>query len=51
MKQIFKWKKGSEALPELGAAVGIAGEEGCGGHAAGITWLSGTRFKRAAVAW
>lgn len=40
-----------EALPELGAAVGVAGEEGGGGHAAGITWLSGSQFKGAAVAW
>lgn len=39
------------ALPELSAAVGVAGKEGGGGHAAGITWLSGSRFKRAAVAW
>lgn len=39
-----------EALPELGAAVGAAREEGGGGHAAGITWLSGRQFKWAAVA-
>ena len=40
----------SEALPELRAAVGVAGEEGGRGHAAGVTWLSGSWFKRAAVA-
>lgn len=38
------------SLPELGAAVGIAGEEGGGRHTAGVTGLSGGRFVRAAVA-
>ena len=38
------------AVPELAAAVGVAGEEGGGGHAAGVTRLSGSRFEQAAVA-
>lgn len=38
-----------DALPELGAAVGVAGEEGGSGHAAGVTRLSGSRFMRTAV--
>lgn len=39
----------SEVLPELCAAVGVAGEEGSGGHAASVTRLSGSRFKRTVV--
>lgn len=45
-----KLGQSSGNAPELGAAVGVAGEEGGGGHAAGVTWLSGSRFKRAGVA-
>lgn len=49
-RHIFPSCKECLALPELGAAVGIAGEEGCGRHTAGVTWLSGGWFVWAAVA-
>lgn len=33
----------------MGAAEGIAGKEGGGRHAAGVTWLSGSRLEGAVV--
>lgn len=40
---------GDGGSPELRAAVGVAGEEGCGGHAAGVAGLPGGGSERAAV--
>lgn len=36
-------------IPQVGAAEGIAGKDRGGRHAAGITWLSGSQLKWAAV--
>lgn len=51
MKQESKKKMPltSDVLPELCAAVGVAGEEGSSGHAAGVTRLSGSRFMQTVV--
>ena len=38
------------SLPELGAAEGVAGQDGGGGHAAGIPGLAGRGSVGAAVA-